>query len=91
MGSSSVDRANGAVDAVGVVVVVRSGIAVADAAVLVAEPGDRGIVDIAEVEGAGEVPREVHWGVEGTIPVYHPQGVAFAKHTCSAMARERSS
>ena len=60
VGSSSVNRANGAVVAVGVAVVVRSGIAVADAAIPVLEPGNRGTVGIAEADGAEEVPRKVH-------------------------------
>ena len=64
VGSSSVDRANGAVVAVGVAVVGRSGIAgrrgaVATAAVPVPERGDRGVVGIAEADGAGEVSRRV--------------------------------
>ena len=64
VGSSSVDRANGAVVAVGVAVVVRSGIsgrpfAVAAASVPVPEPGDRGVVSITEADGAGGVPRRV--------------------------------
>ena len=76
-GSFSVDRANGAVVAVGVAVMVRSGIAVADAAVPVPEPSDRGIVGIAEVDGAGQVPREVHGRGRGHDPQLPPIGCSF--------------